>query len=229
MTDEELKQLVASLAIMQKEISQELRQTQLETSRQMRDTDLRMKETDLRMKETDLRMKETDLRMKETDKQIKATDRKLKELAIQIGGIGNKFGSFTEGLALPAMEKILREQFGLETITNNAKSFKGDRELELDVLGYSNGTSNKVVIVEVKSHLNERGIEQVLKIMQEFPFFFPELANKKRYGMIATVAASKEIKQKVAEAGLYLGIIHDEQFKLAHPKGFKEKCFSEAA
>ncbi|ALG67242.2 hypothetical protein [Beggiatoa leptomitoformis] len=154
------------------------------------------------------------------------TDRQLKELGIQIGGIGNKFGSFTEGMAFPSMEKILRKQFGLETISTNTKSFKGNRELELDVLGYSNGDSNKVVIVEVKSHLNEKGIEQVLKILQEFPFFFPELAHKKRYGMIATVAASKEIKQKVAEAGLYLGIIHDEQFKLMKPKGFEPKNFN---
>jgi hypothetical protein len=38
-------------------------------------------------------------------------------------------------------------------------------------------------------------------MLEEFPFFFPELAHKKRYGMIATVIASKEVKQKVAEAG----------------------------
>ena len=46
---------------------------------------------------------------KETDRQLKATDRQLKELGKQIGGLGAKFGSFTEGLALPSMEKILRQ------------------------------------------------------------------------------------------------------------------------
>ncbi|MEN9849091.1 MAG: hypothetical protein RL368_1831, partial [Pseudomonadota bacterium] len=99
-------------------------------------------------------------------------------------------------------------------------------ELELDVLGYSNGTSNTVVIVEVKSHLTEKGIAQVLNTLAEFPKFFPELAHKKLYGMIATVAASKEVKQKTFEAGLYLGTIHDEQFKLAKPARFNPKCFS---
>lgn len=203
MTDEELKALVASLAIAQKE-------------------------TDRLFKETDRQFKETDRQFKETERQFKRTDRQLKELGIQIGGIGNKFGSFTEGMAFPSMEKILRKQFGLEVVSTNTKSQKGERELELDALGYSNGDSNTVVIVEVKSHLNEKGIEQVLKMLEEFPFFFPELAHKKRYGMIASVVASKEIKQKVAEAGLYLGIIHDQQFRLSKPKGFKPRCFTEA-
>jgi len=42
--------------------------------------------------------KETDRQLKELGKQ---TDRQLKELGKQIGGLGAKFGSFTEGLALP--------------------------------------------------------------------------------------------------------------------------------
>ena len=45
--------------------------------------------------------KETDLQIKEVSQVQKATDRQLKELGKQIGGLGSKFGSFTEGLALP--------------------------------------------------------------------------------------------------------------------------------
>lgn len=158
--------------------------------------------------------------------QFKENRQELKNLGIQISSICNETVSFTEGMAFPAMEKILRKQFGLETISTNTKVQKGDRELEIDVLGYSNGESNKVVIVEVKSHLTEKGIEQVLKMLATFPEFFPELAHKKLYGMIATVAASKEVKQKVFEAGLYLGMIHDEQFKLAKSTQFTPKCFT---
>ncbi len=209
MTDEELKELIASIAVLQKENA------------------IAQKENAIAQKETDRKFQETALQFKETDRQFKETRRQLKELGIQIGGIGNKFGSFTEGMAFPAMEKILRKQFGLETISTNAKVQKGDRELELDVLGYSNGETNKVVVVEVKSHLTEKGIEQVLKTLAEFPSFFPELATKKLYGMIATVSVSKEVKQKAFEAGLYLGMIHDEQFKLTKSTHFIPKCFNE--
>jgi hypothetical protein len=64
--------------------------------------------------------RKTDRQLKETDEQLKETDRHLKEnlreLSTQIGGLGNKFGRFAEGLAFPSMEKILRQRFGLETI-----------------------------------------------------------------------------------------------------------------
>ena len=67
MTDAELKELVASLAVAQRE---------------------------------------TDWQLKETDRQLR---KQLKELGKQIGGLRDKFRSFTEGMALPSMTKILTE------------------------------------------------------------------------------------------------------------------------
>jgi hypothetical protein len=55
----------------------------------------------------------------------KETDRQLKELGKQIGGLGAKFGSFTEGLALPSMETILGQQFGMEVISPSVRVSKG--------------------------------------------------------------------------------------------------------
>ncbi len=226
MTDQELRDLIASIALLQKETALQSK----ETDRLSQEVKQELKELALAQKETDKQLKETDRQLKETDRELKESDRRLskqlKELGIQLGGLGNKFGSFTEGMAFPAMERILREYFGLETISTNVKSHKGDGELELDVLGYSNGTSNKVVVVEVKSHLTEKGIAQVLNTLAEFPRFFPELAHKKLYGMVATVSASKEVKQQAFEAGLYLGTIHNEQFKLAKSARFNPKCFN---
>jgi len=211
MTDDELKELVASLAIAQRE-----------TDRQFKETDRQLRESKL---EVDRQFQETNRQFKKTDRQLKETDRQLKELGVQIGGIGNKFGSFTEGLAFPAMEKILKQEFGLERISSRVKSSQDDRTLEIDVLGYSNGENNKVVVVEIKSHLRLRDIEQVLKILEEFRNFFPEYADKQLYGMIAVVDASKETLQKVLDAGLYLGRIHDNQFNLMKSRDFVPRCF----
>ncbi|MFM7613552.1 MAG: hypothetical protein ACKO4R_04835, partial [Synechococcales cyanobacterium] len=47
------------------------------------------------------------------------------ELGKQIGGLGAKFGSFTEGLALPSMETILHQQFGMEIISPSVRVSKG--------------------------------------------------------------------------------------------------------
>lgn len=234
MTNEELKELVASLAIAQRETDRQiqeterlLRESRLEVDRQIQETECLLRESKL---EVDRQFKETDHQIQATERQLRESklevDRQLKELRIEVGGIGNKFGSFTEGMALPAIEKILHNEFGLERFHPNAKSLKGDRTLEIDVLGYSNGTTNQVVIVEVKSHLRLRDIKQVLQILKEFPEFFPEHADKKLYGMIAAVAVNKETRQHVIEAGLYLGRIHDDQFKLTVPHDFVPKCFS---
>jgi hypothetical protein len=172
---------------------------------------------------------DTDQRQKETDRQLRETDRQLKELGRQIGGLGNKLGSFTEGLALPSMEKILRERFGMEVISPSVRVSKGDEHLEVDVLAYANGEVNSVYVVEVKSHLREEGIEQLLGILRRFDRFFPEHRAKKRYGILAAVDIPAELSAKVLQQGLYLARIHDDVFELQTPEDFKGRCFSAAS
>jgi hypothetical protein len=94
--------------------------------------------------------------LRELAQSQKETDRQLKELGKQIGGLCEKFGSFTEGLALPSMEKILRQRFGMEVISPSVRVRKGGQHLEIDVLAYANGSLNQVFVVEVKSHARER-------------------------------------------------------------------------
>ncbi len=213
MTDQELKDLVASLAINHQKMAEE--------------SALSRKEMEKAIKETDKAIKETGKAIKETDKAIKKTDKAIKELSKQIGGIANKFGSFTEGLALPSMTKILSEKFGMTTINPSVRvRDKNGNEQEIDVLAYANGEINTAIIVEVKSHLREEGIEQLLKQCRDFRVLFPELADKKLYGILAAVDANQQLQQKVLAQGLYFAKIHDEQFSLCVPKDFKPFCFN---
>ena len=87
MTDAELKELVASIAITQRETAQQ----QKETERLLKDLG-----------------KDTDLLIEELNKQI--------------AGLGEKFGSLTEGLALPSMQKILNERFDIEIICPSVRA-----------------------------------------------------------------------------------------------------------
>jgi hypothetical protein len=185
MTDQELKDLIASLSINQQKMAEEAAISR------------------------------------------KENDKAMKELRQQIGGIANKFGSFTEGLALPSMTKILTKKFGMTTINPSVRvRDKNGNEQEIDVLAYANGENNTAFIVEVKSHLREEGIEQLLKQCRDFPVLFPELAHKKLYGILAAVDASQQLQQKVLAHGLYFAKIHDEQFSLCVPKDFKPFCFN---
>jgi hypothetical protein len=176
------------------------------------------KETDLQLKEVSQAQKETDRQLKELGKQ---TDRQLKELGKQIGGLGAKFGSFTEGLALPSMEKILRQRFGMETTSPSVRVSKGGQHIEIDVLAYANGELNTAYIVEVKSHAREESIAQLKSILQRFRSFFPEHRDKRLYGILAAVDMSPELRQKTLQEGFYVARIHDEVFELDTPESFQ--------
>jgi hypothetical protein len=162
---------------------------------------------------------------KETDRQLKATDRQLKELGKQIGGLGSKFGSFTEGLALPSMEKILRQRFGMEVVSPSVRVSKEGRHLEIDVLAYSNGDLNTAYIVEVKSHAREESITQLKSILQRFRSFFPEHRDKQLYGILTAVDMSAELRQKTLQEGFYVARIHDEVFELDTPDNFQPQSY----
>ena len=169
--------------------------------------------------------KETAQQIKEVSLQQKKTDRQLKELGKQIGGLGAKFGSFTEGLALPSMETILRQQMGMEIISPSVRASKEGQDLEIDVLAYTNGTLNTAYIVEVKSHAREDSIPQIKSILQRFRNFFPEHKDKRLYGILAAVDMGNELRRKTLQEGLYVGRIHDEVFELDVPQDFRPKTY----
>jgi hypothetical protein len=169
--------------------------------------------------------KETDLQIKEVSQVQKATDRQLKELGKQIGGLGSKFGSFTEGLALPSMEKILRQRFGMEVVSPSVRVSKEGRHGSIDVLAYSNGNLNTAYIVEVKSHAREESIAQLKSILQRFRSFFPEHRDKQLYGILAAVDMSAELRQKILQEGFYVARIHDEVFELDTPESFQPQSY----
>ena len=194
MTDQELKDLVASLAVNQQKMAEETA-----ISRQKQEEDF--------------------------EKSRKENDKAMKELRQQIGGIANKFGSFTEGLALPSMTKILRERFKMEVISPSVRVSKNGIDAEIDVLAYANSSINEAYVVEVKSHLREEAITQLNTLMANFRALFPEHADKKLFGIIAAVDMSEMLKKLVLEAGFYVARIQDETFSLESPNEFQAKCF----
>ena len=176
--------------------------------------------------ETDRQFKETDRRMQETnDRSIRDIDRQLQENARLIQRLGAKFGSFTEGLALPAMEKILRDRLGMEVISPSVRVSKAGQHMELDVLAYANGPVNAAYIVEVKSHAREESIAQLKTLLHRFRDFFPEHRDKQLYGILAAVDLSASLREKALQEGLYVAHIHDEVFTLDTPEDFQPRAF----
>lgn len=139
----------------------------------------------------------------ETNKQIDRVDK-------QLGDLGNKWGRFTEGLAFLSISRLLDEHFGMPKAQLRVRSKLNGNTLELDVLGYN---EEAACVVEVKSHLREDGVKQILNTLSQFPKFFPEHGDKRLYGMIAAVDFPEALKDRVKKAGLYLARVQDETFE----------------
>lgn len=182
---------------------------------------------------TDLELKEfvasLAVRQAETDRQIREsqtrTDRQIEELGKQLGGLGQKFGGFTEGMAFPSMQKILREQFGMDVVSVRNIARKHGRSLEIDVMAYANGEINTVYVVEVKSHLREDGLQQMLRILREFHDFYPGHETKKVYGILAAVDVPDDLRERVLSQGIYLARVHDDTFEIRVPETFQPRAF----
>ena len=243
MTDREYRELLAELARKEAESRteidrqlKELRASQAETGAQLKETGERINELRASQAETGAQLKETGAQIKElrafqaeTFKEMRAsqakTGKRIKELGKQIGGLGKKFGSFTEGMAFPSMERVLRDRFRMESVALRQKKRRNGTTMELDVFAYSNSRSNEAFVVEVKSHLREEGYKRLLQVLRDFPHFFPEHRDKRLFGILACVDAPEHLEQRVLRSGIYLAKIHDETFRLQVPDGFVPKSY----
>jgi uncharacterized phage infection (PIP) family protein YhgE len=194
-------------------------------------TDKKLTELAAAQTQTDKKLTELAAAQAETDKllqkTIKDNDKRYKELSKQIGGLGNKFGSFTEGMAFPSLSRLLQKRFNMEFIGTRIKRSHNGNKLELDVLAYTEGELNTAFIVEIKSHVRQEDLQQLLQTLQTFPVVFPEHADKQLYAILAAVDIPSNVKAKVLQKCIYLAMINDDQFKLRAPEKFQARSFGE--
>nr|VFK16830.1 MAG: hypothetical protein BECKLFY1418C_GA0070996_102619 [Candidatus Kentron sp. LFY] len=207
-----------------------LRETDQLIKDQSREADRRFKENALESKETDRRLKELEHIVREQSRQIDKQTRQIDKQTYQIekqgqqiGGIGDKFGYFTEGMALPSMERILMERFKMTFIMPRVRIRKNGKTIEIDVLAYANDDVDLAVVVEVKSRVKNDAIEQLRKLMAQFREFYPEHRGKGLVGILAGVDWDRGIAEKAREVGFSTAAIRDEIFELTAPEGFEAR------
>nr|VFJ54515.1 MAG: Protein of unknown function (DUF3782) [Candidatus Kentron sp. FW] len=181
------------------------------------------RETDRQIQEIAEQMKENTLEFRETDRRLKELERITREQGKQIGGLGDKFGYFTEGLALPSMERILKEEFHMSAIAPRLRIRKNGEEMEIDVLAWANDDVNLAILVEVKSRVQRGAIGQLQRLMGHFREFFPEHREKAAMGILAGVDWDRGIAEKAREAGFLTASIRNEIFTLTTPEGFEAR------
>ncbi|MBM2813297.1 MAG: hypothetical protein HW421_59 [Ignavibacteria bacterium] len=197
---------------------QQLREAQLETNRQF-------KETDRQFKETDRQFKETDKKFRELDIFLEKVGRRIDEQGTQIGGVHKSFGNFTEDLLFNSLQLQLQLQFDIEFFdTNVSRSIKG-ADFEADALAFSNGNSNQLFVIEVKTRFNKTLIKQLTKKLEEVNRFCPEHQSKKKYGVIAVPHLKPGQLQEILKAGYYPATLRGDMLVIEYPQGFKPRVY----
>ncbi len=214
MTHKTLKQLFAELAESGRQVDHKLAESK-------RHTDQKFAE----LAESNRRVDQKFAELAESRREV---DVLFKELSRQVGGLGNKFGSFTEGLALSSLRRILFERFRMECVARRPeRRIKADgRDFEVDMLGWTNGPGARVVIVEIKSHLTRRDLDQVEDQLRNIGDFLPEHRGKAVEGLVAAIDISDPLEAEVLRRGLHLAKASNEIFWLADPEGFKPRSFT---
>lgn len=192
MTDEELKNLVAKLAVAQ----DELIKTQKETS-------LQIEATDRQIEATDRQIKETGIQMKETDRRLNKLEEKIGKLSEITGGISNNNGDMAEeffynGLRSKMELNGIRFEYAGKNINRDRRGLHDEFDIVLV-------NSDTAVVIEVKYKVHPKDVEKVIKSKApHFRELFKEYSNYKLYMGIAGMAIPEDVKNMAIEQGLYV-------------------------
>jgi hypothetical protein len=182
-SDDELRQIVANLAISQAK------------------TDAQLAKTDAQLAKTDTAIDELIRSQAKTDAQLAKTDAKLDRLAEMYGGVGNNQGKVAEEFYYNSLgENPVLNGIAFDFIEKNITRKKGKIEEEYDIL-LVNGCD--VFIIEVKYHLHPNDIARLMGRKQDnFRKLFPEYANYTLHLALATFAVEDDVKAMALEQGV---------------------------
>jgi hypothetical protein len=191
MTDDELKALVASLAVDSKNIHEA-----------QKATDEQMKRTDEQMKLTNKQMKLTNEQMKRTDEQMKRTDEKLERIGINLANIAQNQGDVAEEFFFNSLANDTHlGDIHFDDIQKNGHKRRGKTEEEYDII-MTNGSVIGIVEVKYKAHTND--LDKLDRKMRNFKQLFPWFKDYKQYGAIASFHINDDAKQEALRRGYFV-------------------------
>jgi hypothetical protein len=206
MTDEELKALVASLAVSQKQTDEQIKQTHEELKASM-------EALALSQKQTDEQMKKTDEQMKKNDEQMKKTDEKLERMGIYLGNVTRNQGDVAEEFFFNSLVNETRlGSIYFDNIMKNMQNYRGNLQEEYDLF-LTNGDTIAIVEVKYKAHTND--LKKLDRKMGNFKLLFPIYKDYKLYGALASFYINDDTKKEALERGYFVlqrsgDLIHTE-------------------
>ena len=176
MTDNELKELVAGLAVSQAKNEEQFERTEAQ-------------------------MRETGAQMNLTDAQIKRTDATLERMGITLGNVTNNMGSITEEYFFNCLFE--KPVFGGLTYNKVRRSISGvglKSEDEFDIVMY-NGDSIALIECKNKAHENDL-MKLITKKADNFKDVVPSFKDYKIYLGLASFSFYPELEEMAKQNGV---------------------------
>ena len=228
MTDQELKDLVAGLAVSQAKTDAqiaELTVRQAKTDAQIAELTVRQAKTDEQLAELTVKQAKTDAQIAETDAQIAKTDALVSDISRQYGNNINNQSRRAEEFFFKGIEKLDLQLAGVQfddMIPNLERQIRSRGiGIELDAL-LTNG--EVVAILEVKTNLHIKDVKEVYdKRIPNFRKIFREYQDKDLLVIVAGLGVEKDALKKAHEYGFICLQPDNQQIAIdaSHLKRFK--------
>jgi len=216
MTDQELKDLIASFAVTHEKSVAEADRRFARLEAQFAETDAKF---DKRLAETDAKLNkffaETNAQLARTDAQLAKTDAQLKKLSDMVGGTVNNQGQAVEEFFYRSLAKQLRvSDMKFDVIYRNLTGHIKGLQDEFDIV-LANGDTLALFEVKTKAHISlvdtmlQRKIPNLRKVL-------PNFKNYKIYAGIASLVTYDELIEEVKKHGLFLLTQHGRHLEVVN-------------
>ncbi len=164
------------------------------------------KETEYRIQRLEREMREFKEEMREFKDEMRAAEKRSekerREMNKRWGEISNKMGTIVEDIIFPATRPLIKRYFKCNPLflANRVQRRKGDRLEEFDVIS---ACEDKVFLIEVKSTLRPKHIEEFKEKMRRFREFFPEYKGKKLISIFASLSIDDNFINMLSKEGIY--------------------------
>ncbi len=168
------------------------------------------------------------------DLQVEQTSREMREFKSEMnkrwGELANKMGTLAEDLVAPGIPRILRLVIGCPDGQMDAMAVRvrrrhpidRGRTREFDVVAVC---GEYVLINETRSSLHAKDADEFVQVLSEVRDFFPEYAEKKIIGALASLYVDESMVRYAQKQGLLVLGMSEEMMDLLNEPGFEPRLF----
>lgn len=160
---------------------------------------------------------------KVTEARFRETDRQIRQVSRDVGKLGNRLGEFVEWQVRPAAVRLFKERgIDVHELHNGVSVKRADGGLEIDLLVVND---TEVVLIEVKSKLTQRDVDQHLERLAKFKQFMPRYQDTQALGAVAAMVVTDEVADYAYRQGLFVLAQSGENVVILNDSGFQPQVW----